>query len=116
MNANELLSGARDLINKYGYTVGSWGNKERGFCILGALNYVYLCNIETTQKTYMTVIGKLLLHLGISSHLTKWSDLVGKEKVLQALEEAQSVNDEDAFNRYKKDLDLFLETGVWPIQ
>lgn len=37
MKESEILLGAADIIERYGWTAGTFGDRERGFCTLGAI-------------------------------------------------------------------------------
>lgn len=43
---SKILSNAKDLILKHGWIKGNFGNKDVGFCMLGALREVDIPNLE----------------------------------------------------------------------
>ena len=74
-----------EVIEKYGWVQGRLGNCADGFCIHGALDYVY----GQDKREYFKALDKLIMVIG-HSHIAPWNDGPFRtvDEVLEVLKKA----------------------------
>lgn len=99
MKASEVLTGAIEALNEFGWNQGDYGNQERGLCAIGAMDYGagyrnpkignFDADAYVTAKQYMNTVVGGNAHSGVSI----WNDASGrtKEEVIAALTRAREL-------------------------
>lgn len=97
--ASQLLLDAADAIERYGWATGSFGSKEFGFCVRGALRFA-IRNVGANpfgSDSYCEAERRLVHHLSqitpdivicVPSDIERWNDTGGatsKEHVIATL-------------------------------
>ena len=77
-----------EIINKYGWVQGSYGDNKRGYCLMGAIKRAYRGFLSQRQAEE-AVCSALGIHACLTGMAT-WNDEVCKSKrqVLAALRKA----------------------------